>query len=779
MKTIKGVIDWIRDWTSNAQCRTWFRRKPLSGAYEHPSKMVYPPGETYTPEVLNDVPNNVLPPAATPDRDRVPHDREPGQHDINFKQWDHPDWEVSATSESHYQNGPDTYLLQLRDTQFPVRLREYMKVACNRSPGYSLNVFDTYDPRTPIIRERRRFTDIMDEEIDDERRERINNYGTESYTIRRLRHELGTRLDSYAEAQALMESKKDGQLPFFREKPQLLPVREGENAQLSCFAVGDPKPVIQWFKNDMVIAEGQRIKIIEDDEGRSTLKFEPAKHHDIGFYKVVARNKVGQTVARTRIVEATTPDAPDSPAAADVSDTEVLLRWKQPKYDGNSPVICYSLQYKAGDSVEWRDVASNIDHEFFVVRNLSPDTSYQFRLSSRNRIGWSDKGIPTHLVKTKQAGAPKIEVTKAMRHLQQITESGQEVTLEENKPKLDYSIEDRPVEWESSQQFTERYSFVSELWRGKFSIVVKGIDRANDNVVVSKILENRPDTEVQIQREFECLRRLRHERISNLIAAFQAPGTSVSAFILEKLQGADILTYLASRHDYTEQMVATIVTQILDGLQYLHWRGYCHLDLQPDNVVMASVRSIQVKLIDFGSAHKVTKLGTSVPQVGELEYKAPEIINDEPAYPQTDIWSVGVLTYIMLSGVSPFKGADDAETKQNISFVRFRFEHLYKEITQEATRFLMFLFKKVPLKRPSAEECYEHRWLTQSDFMNKKRERAVFLGNRLKEFSDSYHERKAQEASQADTVAAAFGGARHLVRSNSIQDELLTTFNTH
>lgn len=51
---------------------------------------------------------------------------------------------------------------------------------------------------------------------------------------------------------------------------------------------------------------------------------------------------------------------------------------------------------------------------------------------------------------------------------------------------------------------------------------------------------------------------------------------------------------------------------------------------------------------------------------------------------------------------------------------------------QEATRFIMFLFKKVPLKRPLAEECYEHRWLTQSDFMNKKRERARFLGNRLK-----------------------------------------------
>ncbi|XP_045774482.1 obscurin isoform X7 [Maniola jurtina] len=764
---LRNYYNLYREWMSNAQCRNWFRRRPLSGAFDHPSKMVYPPGIIYTPE-------------GTPERDRPSHERQPNEWDLKFKQWEHPDWEVSATSESHYQNGPDTYLLQLRDTQFPVRLREYMKVACIRSPGYSLNIMDSYDPRTPIIRERRRFTDIMDEEIDDERRERINNYGTESYTIRRLRHELGTRLDSYAEAQAFMESKKDGQLPFFREKPQVLPVQEGDQVQLSCFAVGDPKPSIQWFKNDMVIAEGQRIKIIEDEEGRSTLKFDPAMHHDIGFYKVVARNKVGQTVARTRIVEATTPDAPDSPTATEISDTEILLRWKQPKYDGNSPVVCYSLQYREGDIVEWKTVAENIDHEFFVVRNLQPDTSYHFRLSSRNRIGWSEKGIPTELIKTKQSGAPKIEVTKAMHHLQQITESGQEIILDEDRPKLDYAIEENPIEWDATtQNLADRYTFISELWRGKFSTVVKGVDKNTDEIVVAKILEIRPETEVQVQREFNCIRKLRHERISNLLAAYQLPGAPVATLILEKLQGADVLTYLSSCHDYNEQMVATIITQVLDGLQYLHWRGYCHLDLQPDNVVMSSVRSIQVKLIDFGSAHRVTKLGTSVPQaVGELEYKSPEVINDEPAYPQTDIWSVGVLTYILLSGVSPFRGADDAETKQNISFVRFRFEHLYKELTQEATRFLMWVFKKVPLKRPTAEECHEHRWLAQSDFIQRKRERAVFLGNRLKEFADEYHEKKAREASQTDVLANFGPSPRVLARSNSITDELLTNFSS-
>lgn len=58
----------------------------------------------------------------------------------------------------------------------------------------------------------------------------------------------------------------------------------------------------------------------------------------------------------------------------------------------------------------------------------------------------------------------------------------------------------------------------------------------------------------------------------------------------------------------------------MDGLQYLHWRGLCHLDLQPDNVVMANVRSVQVKLVDLGSAHRVTKLGTKIPVVGHPDY---------------------------------------------------------------------------------------------------------------------------------------------------------------
>lgn len=667
---------YLTEWYDNASCRTYFRRRPLSSAFDHPSKMVYPPGMVYTPE-------------NTPE----PQEREP-----NDQQWRDfglfDDVDVGFKSESHYQYGPDTYLLQLRDTEFPVRLREYMQVAAARSPGFVMNLQETnYDWSLPIIRERRRFTDIMDEEIDDERRVRISNYGvSDTFVYRRLRTELGTRLEEYVEADAMIQTKYQGHLPFFREKPQNTAFIDGEPAQITCFAVGNPQPLVQWFKNDMVIPDSKRIRIITDKDGRSTLRFEPAHHSDEGIYKVVARNRVGQVVARTRLLIAQIPDAPDSPEATHVSDTEILLRWKQPRDDGNSPVLCYSLQSKLASQDRWDTLATNIDHEFYVVSNLQPKLNYQFRLAARNRIGWSVNGIPT-TVTTADAGAPKVPVSKAMRHLQELTESGQEVVLEEQKPKINYQLEREVLQWQ--EDISDNYSFISEITHGKFSLVVKGVEKATNQVVVAKIFELNDETKDDVQREFEIFRTLRHERIPQLLAAFK-PKPSLAILIQEKLQGADIITYLSSRHEYNEQMVATFITQLLDALQYLHWRGFAHLNIQPDNVVISSVRAIQLKLIDFGSTQRVNKLGSEVPISGWLDFTPPEILAQELAFPQSDIWSVGVLTYVLLSGVSPFRGDNDNETRQNISFVRYRFENLYREITQEATRFIMFLFKRAP-----------------------------------------------------------------------------------
>ncbi|XP_075169287.1 obscurin isoform X4 [Haematobia irritans] len=757
---LRNYYNDFRDWYANASCKHYFRRRRLSTCWTHPSKMVYPPGMVYTPE---DTP------------ERTPEPRIRSKRVETYSKFLHPDYELGIIqSESHYQYGPDTYLLQLRDVSFPVRLREYMKVAHRRSPSFAAN--ECLDWSLPIIRERRRFTDIMDEEIDDERtRSRISMYSAQdSYSIRRLRTELGPRLDEYTEAEAYIETRREGYPPFFREKPQTLAITEGQPAHVHCFAVGDPKPLVQWFKNDMVLIESSRIKFHTDEDGRSILRFEPAMQFDVGVYKAVARNKVGQTVARCRVVIATLPDAPDSPEISAASATEILLRWKQPRDDGHTSVLCYSLQYKRADTDAWTTIADNIDHEFYLVHDLQPNTQYQFRLASRNRIGWSEMGIPITAT-TGGQDAAKIHITKAMKHLQQLTESGHEVFPEEERVHTDYHCEREPPNWVTDHSVNEKYSFISEIARGQFSTIVKGIQKSSDAVVVAKIFEINEQNEEDIVAEFDNFKTLRHERIPALFAAYKPLNVPIAIFIMEKLQGADILTYFSSRHQYTEQMVATVILQVLDALQYLHWRGFAHLNIQPDNVVMASVRSMQVKLIDFGCTKRVNKLGIPVKPCGNLDFQAPEMVLEEPVFPQSDIWSVGVLTYLLLSGTSPFRGVDEHETKQNIAFVRYRFENLYKEVTPEATRFIMFLFKRHPHKRPYTEECQEHRWLMASDYMVKKRERAHFLGNRLKEYSDEYH---AEKSSSAAPKISYEGGPTpsQLLRSNSIQEELFTTY---
>lgn len=92
--------------------------------------------------------------------------------------------------------------------------------------------------------------------------------------------------------------------------------------------------------------------------------------------------------------------------------------------------------------------------------------------------------------------------------------------------------------------------------------MVKGLDKRNDTVVVAKLLELTPETSDKIEQEFTTLNAMRHERIAGLIAAYKQPGGPAATLILEKLQGADVLTFLASKHEYSEQVVATIVSQV-------------------------------------------------------------------------------------------------------------------------------------------------------------------------------------------------------------------------
>lgn len=103
------------------------------------------------------------------------------------------------------------------------------------------------------------------------------------------------------------------------------------------------------------------------------------------------------------------------------------------------------------------------------------------------------------------------------------------------------------------------------MFLGRFSTVLKAADKRDDAVVVAKILDLSDQKQKDdVEGEFAALRSLRHERIASLLAAYHSGDKAV--FILEKLQGADVLTYLASKHEYTEQTVATIISQVRQSI---------------------------------------------------------------------------------------------------------------------------------------------------------------------------------------------------------------------
>ncbi|RWS07258.1 muscle M-line assembly protein unc-89-like protein, partial [Dinothrombium tinctorium] len=323
-----------------------------------------------------------------------PRHRKGEFEDFRHKMYNDPN---KFRSESKYQTGDDTYVLQYRDVDFPLRVREYLRVGVNRSPSLAnqmrqshwgdANIGYGYSPQVSI-RERRKFVDVMDEEIEDEKK------GLDTrLTPMRLIREVGTPGYAYGQIHHL---KQEAALnlgmqvriepPFFREKIRDAVVKEEDKAVFSCYAVGEPKPSYTWFRNDSILMESSRITMHNLPDGRCELRINPVKAYDVGCYKCVARNEHDAVFCRARLKLGYAPAVPDPPEIKQTNDTQVYLCWTPPRFDGNETVLCYHLECKKVNESEWHTVADNITHEFFVVHDLQPSTDYVFRVKARNKF---------------------------------------------------------------------------------------------------------------------------------------------------------------------------------------------------------------------------------------------------------------------------------------------------------------------------------------------------------------------------------------------------------
>uniref|UniRef100_A0A671S6S5 non-specific serine/threonine protein kinase n=1 Tax=Sinocyclocheilus anshuiensis TaxID=1608454 RepID=A0A671S6S5_9TELE len=248
------------------------------------------------------------------------------------------------------------------------------------------------------------------------------------------------------------------------------------------------------------------------------------------------------------------------------------------------------------------------------------------------------------------------------------------------------------------------YEMKEELGSGQFAIVRKCKEKSTRTEYAAKFIKKRRlsssrrgVSREEIEREVNILREIQHSNIITLHDIFENKTDVI--LILELVSGGELFDFLAEKESLTEEEATQFLKQILDGVHYLHSKRIAHFDLKPENIMLLdkNVPNPRIKLIDFGIAHQI-KDGNEFKNIfGTPEFVAPEIVNYEPLGLEADMWSIGVITYILLSGASPFLGETKQETLTNISAVNYDFDEEYFSNTSELAKdFIRRLLVKDP-----------------------------------------------------------------------------------
>ncbi|XP_076028046.1 calcium/calmodulin-dependent protein kinase type IV [Genypterus blacodes] len=257
----------------------------------------------------------------------------------------------------------------------------------------------------------------------------------------------------------------------------------------------------------------------------------------------------------------------------------------------------------------------------------------------------------------------------------------------------------------------EFYTLSSELGRGATSIVYRCEEKQSQKPYAIKVLKKTIDKKI-VRTEIGVLLRLSHPNIIQLKEIFETD-TDI-ALVLELVTGGELFDRIVERGYYSERDAAHVIKQILEAVAYLHENGVVHRDLKPENLLYADLSlDAPLKIADFGLSKIIDDQVTMKTVCGTPGYCAPEILRGNAYGPEVDMWSVGVILYILLCGFEPFfDSRGDQYMYSRILNCDYEFvSPWWDEVSLNAKDLVSKLIVLDPCKRLSVRQALQHPWV--------------------------------------------------------------------
>jgi len=260
------------------------------------------------------------------------------------------------------------------------------------------------------------------------------------------------------------------------------------------------------------------------------------------------------------------------------------------------------------------------------------------------------------------------------------------------------------------------YTIHHELGRGTFSVVYQATHKPTGVQYALKFIDKKyVDKEdlVLLSREIEIMKRVSHPNVLCLKEMFETPNQI--SLVLELVSGGELFFKIVERGSYSEKDASAIVKQIVEGVVYLHGMNICHRDLKPENLLVAVEDGKEtIKIADFGLSKIFSEQVFLETSCGTPDYAAPEVLTVEKTYDNSvDLWSIGVITYVLLCGYPPFYASSHPALFEKIINCNYSFpDPEWGFISNEAKDFIRHLLVINPKDRLTAVECLNHPFLT-------------------------------------------------------------------